>query len=205
VTPAPVEDGAASDRAASDRAASDRAAGDGAAPTKDSEPGNGTAADRTYQLAKEVIELLTTAGQTVAVAESLTGGLLAAALTSVAGASVVVRGGVVAYATELKTVLLGVPAGLLDRHGPVHPQVAVAMATGVRQRLGATYGAATTGVAGPGPAEGKPQGTVFIAVDGPSGPASAALQLAGDRRDVREGSVRAVLSLLVSALREDDS
>ena len=79
------------------------------------------------------------------------------------------------------------------------------MASGVRQRLGATYGAATTGVAGPGPAEGKPQGTVFIAVDGPAGPADAALQLAGDRRDVREGSVRAVLSLLVSALREDES
>jgi nicotinamide-nucleotide amidase len=169
------------------------------APVEDSTAGD------TYGLAKEAIELLTTAGQTVAVAESLTGGLLAAALTSVAGASVVVRGGVVAYATELKTVLLGVPAALLSRHGPVHPEVAAAMAGGVRQRLGATYGAATTGVAGPGPAEGKPQGTVFIAVEGPAGRAAAALQLAGDRRDVREGSVRAVLSLLVSALREDYS
>ncbi len=176
------------------------AGSDGAAPARES-----TARDSTYRLAKEAIERLTAAGQSVAVAESLTGGLLAAALTSVAGASVVVRGGVVAYATELKTVLLGVPAGLLARHGPVHPAVAAAMATGVRQRLGATYGAATTGVAGPGPADGKPQGTVFIAVDGPAGAASAALQLAGDRRDVREGSVRAVLSLLVSALREDYS
>lgn len=163
------------------------------------------AADGTFELAKDAIELLTAAGQTIAVAESLTGGLLAAALTSVAGASVVVRGGVVAYATELKTALLGVPAELVARHGPVHPEVAAAMASGVRQRLGATYGAATTGVAGPGPADGKPQGTVFIAVDGPAGPANAALQLAGDRRDVREGSVRAVLSLLVSALREDES
>jgi nicotinamide-nucleotide amidase len=186
--------------AASDGAASDGAASDGAGPARES-----TARDSTYRLAEEAIERLTTAGQSVAVAESLTGGLLAAALTSVAGASVVVRGGVVAYATELKTVLLGVPAGLLARHGPVHPEVAAAMATGVRQRLGATYGAATTGVAGPGPAEGKPQGTVFIAVDGPAGASSAALQLAGDRRDVREGSVRAVLSLLVSALREDYS
>jgi nicotinamide-nucleotide amidase len=188
----------AKDSTAKDSTAKDSTAGDGAA--RDS-----AAADSTYPLAKEAIELLTTAGATVAVAESLTGGLVAAALTSVAGASVVVRGGVVAYATELKTTLLGVPSGLLARHGPVHRQVAVAMASGVRQRLGATYGAATTGVAGPGPAEGKPQGTVFIAVDGPSGPASAALQLAGDRRDVRERSVRAVLSLLVSALREDYS
>jgi nicotinamide-nucleotide amidase len=164
-----------------------------------------TADEGTYELARQAIERLTAAGQTIAVAESLTGGLLAAALTSVAGASVVVRGGVVAYATELKAALLGVPAGLLDRHGPVHPDVAAAMASGVRQRLGATYGAATTGVAGPGPAEGKPQGTVFIAVDGPAGPAVAALRLAGDRRDVRKGTVRAVLSLLVSALREDES
>ena len=161
--------------------------------------------DSTYDLARQAIERLTTASQTVAVAESLTGGLLAAALTSVAGASVVVRGGVVAYATELKTALLGVPAGLLERYGPVHPDVAAAMASGVRQRLGATYGAATTGVAGPGPAEGKPQGTVYIAVDSPAGPAVAALRLAGDRRDVREGTVRAVLSLLIGALREDES
>jgi nicotinamide-nucleotide amidase len=191
-------------------AAQGSAAGNGAAPAGDSTAGDSaagdsTAGDSTYHLAKEAIERLTTAGQSVAVAESLTGGLLAAALTSVAGASVVFRGGVVAYATELKTVLLGVPAELLARYGPVHPEVAAAMAIGIRQRLGATYGAATTGVAGPGPADGKPQGTVFIAVNGPAGAASAALQLAGDRRDVREGSVRAVLSLLVSALREDSS
>ncbi|HTZ93603.1 MAG TPA: CinA family protein [Streptosporangiaceae bacterium] len=159
----------------------------------------------TGQLAAEAIKLLSEAGQTVAVAESLTGGLVAAALTSVPGASVVVRGGVVAYATELKTALLGVPAGLLSRHGAVHPDVAAAMASGVRRRLGATYGAATTGVAGPGPAEGKPQGTVFVAVDGPAGTAGDGLELAGDRSQVREETVLAVLSLLVSALREDDS
>ena len=157
------------------------------------------------QLAQEAIGLLTATGQTVAVAESLTGGLVAAALTSVPGASVVVRGGVIAYATEVKTALLGVPADLLARYGAVHPDVAAAMASGVRQRLGATYGAATTGVAGPGPAEGKPQGTVFVAIDGPGGTAGIALELAGDRWQVREGSVRSVLSLLVSALREDDS
>jgi nicotinamide-nucleotide amidase len=156
-------------------------------------------------VAREAISLLTAAGKSVAVAESLTGGLVAAALTSVPGASVVVRGGVIAYATELKTELLGVPADLLARHGTVHPDVAAAMASGVRERLGATFGMATTGVAGPGPAEGKPEGTVFVAVNGPTGPAGAGLQLVGDRRQVREGSVLSVLSLLVSALREDDS
>lgn len=161
--------------------------------------------DHAAQLAREAIGLLTAAGQTVAVAESLTGGLVTAALTSVPGASAVVRGGVVAYATELKSALLGVPPGLLARHGAVHPEVAAAMASGVRQRLGATYGAATTGVAGPGPAEGKPQGTVFVAVDGPAGAAGAGLRLTGDRGQVRGESVRCVLSLLVSALREDDS
>jgi nicotinamide-nucleotide amidase len=161
--------------------------------------------ETTEQLAREAVELLTAMGKTVAVAESLTGGLVAAALTSVPGASVVVRGGVIAYATELKTALLGVPADLLDRQGAVDPDVAAAMASGVRDRLGATYGAATTGVAGPGPAEGKPQGTVFVAVHGPAGPAGAGLQLVGDRGQVREKSVLSVLSLLVSALREDDS
>jgi nicotinamide-nucleotide amidase len=168
-------------------------------------PGNQRGQDTVAQLAREAVELLTAMGKTVAVAESLTGGLVTAALTSVPGASVVVRGGVIAYATELKAALLGVPADLLARQGAVDPDVAAAMAGGVRQRLGATYGAATTGVAGPGPAEGKPQGTVFVAVDGPGGPAGAGLQLDGDRQQVREGSVLSVLSLLVSALREDDS
>lgn len=173
----------------------------GASLDTDSPQGQGDIA----HLATEAIRLLTAMGRTVAVAESLTGGLVAAALTSVPGASVVVRGGVIAYATELKTALLGVPADLLARHGAVHAEVAAAMAAGVRERLGATYGMATTGVAGPGPAEGKAQGTVFVAVQGPAGPAGTGLQLGGDRRQVREGSVLSALSLLVSALREDDS
>jgi nicotinamide-nucleotide amidase len=157
------------------------------------------------RLARQIVELLTARGQTVAVAESLTGGLVAAALTDVAGASVILRGGVVAYATDLKAALLGVPAALLASRGPVDPEVAAAMAAGVRARLGADYGMSTTGVAGPGPADGKPQGTVFIAVDGPSGPAGLGLQLAGDRQNVRAETVLSVLSLLVSALREDAS
>jgi nicotinamide-nucleotide amidase len=157
------------------------------------------------QLARHVVERLTARGQTVAVAESLTGGLVAAALTSVPGASVVLRGGIVAYATDLKAALLGVPGDLLARRGPVDPEVAAAMAAGARARLGATYGMSTTGVAGPGPADGKPQGTVFIAVDGPAGAVGSGFQLTGDRQQVRVQVVQLVLSLLVSALREDGS
>jgi nicotinamide-nucleotide amidase len=157
------------------------------------------------QLARQVVERLTARGQTVAVAESLTGGLVAAALTSVPGASVVLRGGIVAYATDLKAALLGVPGDLLARRGPVDPEVAAAMAAGARARLGATYGMSTTGVAGPGAADGKPQGTVFIAVDGPAGAVGSGFQLTGDRQQVREQVVQLVLSLLVSALREDGS
>jgi nicotinamide-nucleotide amidase len=161
--------------------------------------------DDTGQLARLAIELLTASGRTVAVAESLTGGLVSGALTGVAGASVVLRGAVVAYATDLKEALLGVPADLLARQGPVDQDVAAGMATGVRRVLGATYGVATTGVAGPGPADGKPAGTVFIAVSGPTGAAGRGLQLRGDRKRVREETVRQALSLLVNVLREDPS
>lgn len=155
------------------------------------------------ELAHSIIEALTARGESVAVAESLTGGLVAAALTSIPGASVVVRGGIVAYATELKSALLGVPADLLAQRGPVDAQVAAAMAAGVRDRLGSSYGIATTGVAGPGPADGKPAGTVYVAVDGPTRSATRELRVPGRREDVRIESVRSVLSLLVSALRED--
>ena len=156
-------------------------------------------------LAGEAIALLTARGQTVAVAESLTGGLAAAALTSVPGSSAVFVGAIVAYASRLKVALLGVPSDLLTAHGPVHQDVAIAMARGVRDRLGATYGLATTGVAGPGPSDGRPAGTVFVAVSGPAGCPVQELVLAGDRPQVRDGAVRAVLSLLLTNLPEDIS
>ena len=144
-------------------------------------------------LAQEVIDLLTARGDTIAVAESLTGGLLAAALTAIPGASAAVRGGVVAYATGLKAALLGVPAGLLERHGAVHPDVARAMADGVRDRLGATVGAATTGVAGPEPQDGRPVGTVYIAVSARASTTVRSLALSGGPADPgghREGVAR---------------
>jgi nicotinamide-nucleotide amidase len=118
-------------------------------------------------IARDLISALRERGQTVAVAESLTGGLICAALIEVSGASAAVRGGVVAYATELKHRLLDVDAGLLARNGPVDPDVAAQMALGVRERLGADWGLATTGVAGPDPQDGVEPGRVYVGIAGP--------------------------------------
>lgn len=115
-------------------------------------------------LDRVVHRLLAECGATVAVAESLTGGLLGGELTAMPGSSATFAGGMIAYATSLKHGLLGVPAGLLAEHGAVHPEVAAAMARGVRERLGASYGLAVTGVAGPDPQDGYPVGTVHVAV-----------------------------------------
>ncbi|MCU1536838.1 MAG: competence/damage-inducible protein cinA [Humibacillus sp.] len=146
-------------------------------------------------LAAELVGLLTRRGETVACAESLTAGLVSASIADVPGASAVLLGGLVTYAARLKIELLGVPASVIDAVGTVDPAVAVAMAEGVRARLGATWGLATTGVAGPGPAEGKPAGTVHVAVAGPSGTASLACRLTGERAQVRASTVREVLTL----------
>jgi nicotinamide-nucleotide amidase len=147
-------------------------------------------------LAGVVLARLRERGATVAVAESLTAGLLGAALTSTPGASAAFRGGVLAYATDLKETLAGVPGPLLDAHGAVSAQIAGAMASGVRERLGATYGVALTGVAGPDEQEGQPVGTVHVAVTGPDGAAVRSLRLPGDRDRVRALSVTTALELL---------
>lgn len=158
--------------------------------------------------AARALALLAESNQTVAVAESLTGGLVAAELTSVPGASKSFRGSVTAYATALKQDLLGVDADLLARRGAVDPEVALQMAAGVRARLEAGWGIATTGVAGPEPQDGQPVGTVYVAVCGPvGGPLGAgkvaALRLNGDRAEIRRESVRSVLELLVGELSEN--
>ncbi|MEV3859754.1 CinA family protein [Streptomyces sp. NPDC050095] len=158
------------------------------------------------------LRLLTERGETLAVAESLTGGLVAAELVSVPGASKAFRGSVTAYATELKHLVLGVDAGLLAAHGAVHPEVALQMADGVRAALGADWGIATTGVAGPEPQDGQPVGTVYVACAGPGNTASTGvrnfagsrkvveLRLNGGREEIRRESVRSVLNLLVEEL-----
>lgn len=146
-----------------------------------------------------VVRWLAGRGQTLAVAESLTGGLLAAAVVAVPGASAVFRGGLVVYATDLKESLAGVPAALLAARGPVDPEVALALAAGARDRCGADWGLATTGVAGPDPQGGVPVGTVHVAVAGPAGPTGArvrSLTVPGDRAAVRAAAVAAALGLL---------
>ncbi|SPE99303.1 CinA family protein [Streptomyces sp. MA5143a] len=158
--------------------------------------------------AADVLRLLKVRGETLAVAESLTGGLVAAAITDVPGASQAFRGSVTAYATEVKHQLLGVDATLLDQRGAVDPQVAAQMADGVRKALGADWGISTTGVAGPDPQDGQPVGTVHVAVAGPLGADSgtfdggkvASLRLNGGRAEIRMESVRSVLGLLLQEL-----
>lgn len=159
--------------------------------------------DGTAEVAGAVLRLLTQSDQTLAVAESLTGGLVAAELTAVPGASKAFRGSVTAYATELKHRLLGVDAALLAAEGAVNAQVAEEMAAGVRRALGASWGIATTGVAGPDPQDGQPVGTVFVAVAGPGARKTARLRLNGSRTEIRRESARTVLELLSSELREN--
>lgn len=151
-------------------------------------------------LARQAHELLMARGETFAVAESLTGGALGAAVTAVPGVSATFRGGVVAYATDLKVSLLGVDPGLLAARGAVDGDVAAAMGEGVRERLGATYGLATTGVAGPDPQDGHAPGEVYVGVAGPTGTGVGRLDLVGDRAAVRAGAVAGALRMFVERL-----
>lgn len=148
-----------------------------------------------------VVRALRERGETLAVAESLTGGLLAATLVDVPGASEVFRGGLVVYATDLKSSLAGVPPPLLAERGPVDPAVATALAAGASARCTADWGLATTGVAGPDPQDGKPVGTVFVACVGPAGGQVRQLHLGGDRPAIRRSTVDAALDLLAECLR----
>ena len=151
---------------------------------------------------KRLIERLASRGLTVAVAESLTGGALTAELTRPAGASAVVLGGVVVYATELKHSLVGVDAALLAEHGPVHPEVARQLADRVRTRLAvdgrpADIGIATTGVAGPDGQGGREPGTVFVGVAYGDTVETIELVLTGDREQVRARTVAVAVSQVV--------
>lgn len=157
--------------------------------------------------AARVVALLVERGQTVATAESLTGGLVCAALTSVPGSSACVRGGIVSYAIEIKADVLGVEAELLQRQGAVDPAVAVQMAIGARRVLGADYAVATTGAAGPDPDPGGlvagpvAPGNGYVAVAGPQGEVVAGFACSGqDREGARRHAVDAALDLLWRAI-----
>jgi len=157
--------------------------------------------DQARAAAADAVRRLVERRETLATAESLTGGLVAATIVEIPGVSAVYRGGLVVYATDLKHELAGVPEGLLAERGPVDADVALALAEGARRRCSAGWGLATTGVAGPDPQDGKPVGTVFVAVAGPSGAAVRELKLDGNRAVIRVESVTAVLRLLAERLR----
>jgi len=156
-------------------------------------------------LASAVLDLLKREGRTLACAESLTGGLLASALTDVPGSSEHFVGGVVAYSADVKYAL-GVPRATVDLHGVVSPQTAQAMASAVKRMMGADFGVGVTGVAGPAKHGGRPVGTVFVGVDGPHG---VAVEQGGEvcmeresRIEMKAAAVAVVLNLLRRQLKE---
>ena len=153
-------------------------------------------------LAANVLAELTRRGQTLASAESLTGGMIGALLTDIPGASDSYVGGVISYATRLKATLAGVDVATLAELGPVAAGTAVEMAHGVAQRCGADWGLATTGVAGPVAQDGHPVGQVFVAVSYQASDLSSVreLLLQGDRAMIRQLSATAALGLLAEAL-----
>jgi len=143
-----------------------------------------------------VLEACREAAWTLATAESCTGGLVAARLTSVPGSSDVVLGSIVAYADAVKEAELGVPAALLAEHGAVSAEAGAAMAAGVRERLGADVGISVTGIAGPGGGtREKPVGLVYIHASAPAGEDALDLQIPGDRDAIRARATAAALHL----------
>jgi PncC family amidohydrolase len=153
--------------------------------------------DRGAQLHAELV----LRGQTVACAESLTGGAVAQALSASPGASESFVGGVVSYATEVKVGVLGVPSALVEEHGVVSGPCAEAMAAGVRRLLGTDWAVSTTGVAGPDTQEGKPVGLVYVGLAGPDGTVAHELRLPGDRAEVRAGAVDAAIEAVLAAVQ----
>jgi nicotinamide-nucleotide amidase len=148
---------------------------------------------------ERVVALAREQGLTIATGESLTAGMVAAALAAIPGASAVLRGGVVSYHRDVKASLLGVDTGLLNRVGAVDAEVARQMARGAKVACGADVGVATTGVAGPEPHEGKDVGTVVVAVVG-AGTIVREYRFKGTRAQIREASCQAAAELLTEAL-----
>jgi nicotinamide-nucleotide amidase len=151
-------------------------------------------------LAARVHALLQERGETVATAESLTGGRLAALLTGTPGASQSYVGGVVAYATSVKQDVLGVPTTLVETYGVISAECAMAMARGAAGVTGAAWGIGTTGVAGPDDQDGHPPGTVHVGLVGPGGSTALALELVGGREAIQDRTCHEALSALEGML-----
>nr|WP_240484085.1 nicotinamide-nucleotide amidohydrolase family protein [Corynebacterium sputi] len=154
--------------------------------------------------AADLVQVLTSQAQTVATAESLTAGLLAATIADVPGASAVLRGGLVVYATDLKASLAGVDESVLEEYGPVSSATAAQMALGAQIRCGADWGVSLTGVAGPTPQAGHPVGEVWLGLAGPHGSvATSNLDLPPEfsRKQIRGESVARAISGLLNSIR----
>ena len=138
------------------------------------------------------------AGKRLAIAESLTGGGIGQAITSVSGASAVFAGGIISYTNEVKHKVLGVPVEILDAYGPVCAPVAQAMAEGARRVIGADVAVAVTGLAGPGGDEyGNPVGTVFIGYADENTAFAREYHFCGNREEIREQTIEAALALVL--------
>ena len=146
--------------------------------------------------AQALIRGLQAQGLTVATCESLTGGMICAALVDVPGASRVVRGGLITYQTDTKSLLAGVDAGLIETHGVVSAEVARAMASGARDALHADIAVSATGMASPGEIGDPPAGTVFVGLASATGVQAVELHLTGDRQAVRQQTVDAAIKLI---------
>ncbi|AOW94513.1 competence protein [Rhodococcus sp. WMMA185] len=155
--------------------------------------------------AGELVAVLAERGETVATAESLTAGLLAATIAGIPGASAVLRGGLVVYATDLKSTLGGVDRGQLAQDGPVAMSTARALAEGARQQCGADWGIGLTGVAGPDTQDGHRVGTVFLGLSGVSGTWVREFGLAGDRWTIRKSAVSVAVSELLGRVQESSA
>ena len=148
----------------------------------------------TEVIAKELVRTLKKKGLTIATAESITAGGLAAAITEISGSSAVFLGGTIAYSDAIKTKILSVPKRLITKHSAVSEEVALAMATAVRAEFKSDFAISTTGVAGPGKAYGKKAGTVWIAIVSKSTQQAIALDISGDRATVRHATIESALA-----------
>ena len=148
----------------------------------------------------QILEALRSRGETISVAESITGGGLAQALTSLPGSSEIFRGSVTAYQSEIKSAILQVPAELISEFGVVSEEVSAAMAGGVLALMNSTWAISTTGVAGPGPAEGVAAGTVWVAIDGPISQ-TLQLELTGSREIVRNATIEGAIAAFARILK----
>ncbi len=139
-------------------------------------------------------------GLTLSTAESITGGGVATTLTGVPSCSQVFQGGVVTYSDLSKTKLLGIPKRILTKYTAVSEEVAIAMAQNVRSQFKSDYSIATTGVAGPGRAYGQKVGTVWLAIDSPSGTSTVLLALSGNRAQIRHATIESALATFTRIL-----